>query len=913
MKVNYLSNISYPPRSARIVNHATHSIAWMIAAILIGLACLSNIYAATNTVYDDEEVLRDTLTNGLQVVIVRNTIAPVVTTVINYRVGSDEAPTGFPGTAHAQEHMMFRGSPGLSAAQLANITAALGGDFDADTQQMVTQYFFTAPAEDVDILLHIEAIRMQGILDTDELWNQERGAIEQEVAQDLSNPEYDFYVKLLAALFEGTPYAVDALGTRPSFDKTTGAMLKKFHDTWYVPNNAVLIIVGDVKPQKVLAQVRELFGKIPPGKLLARAGFNFKPVKPKTLKFDTDLPYGLAAIAFRMPGSDSPDYAAVQVLEDVLSSQRGALYGLVPKGKALYTTFSYDGLPRSGLGYAAGAFPAEANGAALLDQMREIIVAEAKNGVSADLVEAAKRREVTNAELEKNSVSGLAMAWSQAVAIEGRQSPEDDVNAIRRVTVADVNRVAREYLDTNHAIVAILTPQPSGNPVSSKGFGGKETFAVKQSKGVKLPPWAEAALKRLDVPPSTLNPDVTTLTNGLKLIVQRETISRTVSVYGRIKSNPTLEAPKGKEGVDQALDELFSYGTKSLDRLNFQKALDDIGAQESAGTNFSVQVLADGFERSVQLLADNVLSPALPEDAFKIIQPQLAAAIAGEIQSPGYRATRALKLALFPPEDPVQRQATPETFKSITIDDIKNYHRRVFRPDLTTIVVIGNVKPEDAKAVVTKYFGNWKNIGPKPNTLLPPAPPNQPVTTQVPDASRVQDKVTLAETLGLTRTNSDYYALQMGNHVLGGAFYATRLYHELREEAGLVYFVDSSLAVGQTRSIYSVEYACDPPNVAKVRTIVVGTLKDMRSSKVTPDELQQAKALLLREIPLAESSVSRIAQGWLARSIIDLPLDEPTIAAHRYVKLTAAQIQAAFAKWLRPDALVQVTQGPPPQ
>ena len=87
----------------------------------------------------------------------------------------------------------------------------------------------------------------------------------------------------------------------------------------------------------------------------------------------------------------------------------------------------------------------------------------------------------------------------------------------------------------------------------------------------------------------------------------------------------------------------------------------------------------------------------------------------------------------------------------------------------------------------------------------------------------------------------------------------------------------------------------------------------MQTTKVTPDELRQAKALLLREIPLSESSVERIAHGWLARSISDLPLDEPTLAAHRYVKLTVAQIQAAFAKWLRPDALVQVTQGPPPK
>ncbi len=240
-----------------------------------------------------KDVLRATLPNGLRVVIVRNTLAPVVTTVMNYMAGSDQAPEGFPGMAHAQEHMMFRGSPGLSASQLANIAAAMGGEFDADTQQTVTQYFFTVPVADLDVSLHIESIRMRGVLGTDKLWDQERGAIEQEVAQDLSNPEYVFYTKLLSAMFRGTPYAHDALGTRPSFNKTTGAMLHEFHDDWYTPNNAILVIVGDVDPHATLAEVKKLFNGIPARKLPARPAVTLQPVKAQTLNLETDLPYGL--------------------------------------------------------------------------------------------------------------------------------------------------------------------------------------------------------------------------------------------------------------------------------------------------------------------------------------------------------------------------------------------------------------------------------------------------------------------------------------------------------------------------------------------------------------------------------------------------------------------------------------------
>jgi zinc protease len=879
---------------------------WLACAIAMAMTW-TGVAAPPAT---DTNVFRAVLDNGLRVVIVRNPLAPVVTTVINYEVGSDETPPGFPGMAHAQEHMMFRGSPGLTAGQLANISAAIGGDFDADTQQMLTQYFFTAPAEDLDLALHIEAVRMKGIASTDELWGKERGAIEQEVAQDLSNPDYVFYTNLLALFFKGTPYAWDALGSRPSFDKTTGAMLKEFHDTWYVPNNAILVICGDVEPQDAMAKVRELFGAIPSGKLPERPAFDFQPVKPQTIKIDTDSPNGMAEIAFRLPGTDSADYAALQVMSDVLSSMRGRLYSLVPDGKALWASFSYDTLPKASLGYAEAGFPKGADAEALLTQMRQILAEECKEGFSDELVQAAKRREVASLEFAKSSVSGLAMAWSQALAGEGRQSPEDDAEAIRKVTTADVNRVARQFLDPSHSIEAILSPQPSGKPISSQGFGGKESFATGEAKAVKLPEWAARAVERLDMPRSTLHPVVTVLSNGLTVVVQTESVSDAVAVYGRVKSNANVETAEGKDGVDDMLGRLFSFGTKSLDRLAFQKALDDIAANESAGPDFSLQVLSEDFERGVQLLADNELSPALPEQALSIIQPELAAAAAGQLESPSYLESRAVTKGLFPKTDPAQREATPKTITGLTVDDVQNFYRRAFRPDLTTIVVIGKVAPEQAASVIGKYFGGWTAQGAKPDTLWPAVPLNTPSTTQVPDTSRVQDEVVLTEMVGLTLRQPDRFALELGNHVLGGAFYATRLYHDLREEAGLVYSVNSSFQFGQTRSIYTVNYACDPPNVGKARAIIVSNLKAMQDRDVTPEELRQAKGLLLREIPLSESSVERVAEGWLYRSTHDLPLDEPILAAKRYFDLTAPEVRAAFVKWIRPAGLVQVSLGP---
>ncbi|HEY1410602.1 MAG TPA: pitrilysin family protein, partial [Rhodopila sp.] len=202
-----------------------------------------------------DPVLRATLPNGLRVVIVPDRLAPVVTTEMNYLAGSNDAPEGFPGTDHALEHMMFRGSDGLDKNQLAELGALLGGSYNADTTETVTQYMYTVPADNLNLALRIEALRMHALSLNQSDWEKERGAIEQEVAQDLSNPSYTLYEKLRAALYAGTPYEHAALGTRPSFDATTAATLKNFHDTWYAPNNAILVIAGDVEPRAALAKV----------------------------------------------------------------------------------------------------------------------------------------------------------------------------------------------------------------------------------------------------------------------------------------------------------------------------------------------------------------------------------------------------------------------------------------------------------------------------------------------------------------------------------------------------------------------------------------------------------------------------------------------------------------------------------
>jgi zinc protease len=859
----------------------------------------------------DANVVRATLSNGMRVVIIPNNLAPVVTVQDNYLVGGDETPAGFPGMAHAQEHMAFRGCYELSADQIAAIFAQLGGDNNADTQQNITQYFETVPAQDLDIALHTDANCMRHIDDAQGQWALERGAIEQEVSRDLSSPIYKFLVQMNHDMFAGTPYEHDPLGTRPSFNATTGAMLKSFEEKWYAPNNSILVITGQVDPQKALASIKKLYGDIPRKQIPAHPEVHLQSVKTESITLPSDYPYTISLSAFRMPGTDSPDYAASVVLADVLASQRGDIYGLVPAGKALDAGFqAADKYPKASVAFAYAVIPTTGNPSEIQKSLESVIANYVNNGLPPDLVDAAKRSEVASYEFERNSIPGLASLWSDALAAEGRQSPEEDVEAIERVTVQDVNRLAQQFLVSQNEVMGTLVPKSSGQAVSSKGFGGAEKTTPTATKAVPLPGWAQSLTQAMEIPNWDLHPVETTLPNGIQLIVETEHLTPTITVAGEIRHDADLETPPGQDGVSSVLGGLLSYGTKSLDRLAFQKALDDIAANESPGESFSLQVLKQYFDRGMQLLAENELQPALPPAAFKVVQQQTSESVAGLLQSPDYRADRALLVGLLPPKDPQLREPSPKKVDTLTLADVQNYHAKIFRPDLTRIVIIGDISPEDAQKEVEHWFGSWHADGSKPDVDLPPVPPNHSAASDVADPTRVQDAVTLSEELPMNRFNPDYYPLQLGNHILGGGFYATRLYRDLREKTGYVYNVSETLNAGRSRTRLTISYGADAINVQKAHALIVQDLNAMRTTPPTQGEMQQAVAMLLREIPLEESSESGIADGLLARAVIGLPLDEPVRAAARYKALSAEQVRDAFNKWVRPSDFVQVVEGP---
>jgi zinc protease len=888
-------------------------------SFLLGLLLLNGLASPLHAAADSNKpdlVERATLANGLRVVIVQDSLAPVVTIEMSVLAGGNESPPEYPGMAHAQEHMAFRGCTGMNSDQTAAIYSALGGQDNAFTEQTVTHYFETVPLPDVDIALQAQAACMRGVDDSEEQWSRERGAIEQEVAEDLSDPWYRLIQRVKQDMFAGTPYAHDPLGTRSSFDATTGEMLKQFHNDWYAPNNMILVVAGDVNPPETLARIKELFGGTPSHDVPARVPVILGAVHPEVFTMKTDLPNTIGVLAFRFPGTDSPDYAPIRVLVDVLSSERSGLYRMQSSGKAVRVDFDFaETYPGASIGYGLLELPRGARAGRAVRNMQRILAGYASGGVPEDLVEAAKRSELASVEFQRNSISGLATVWSDALAGEGRNSPDEDVEAIRKVTTLDVNRVARQYFDSSNTVVATLMPSHTPHPTSDKPLASEKKNAGFEKvippvvRPVQLPSWAEGALAQLKIPAAHALPSDMILENGLRLIVQSDSTSPTVLVRGSVKH--TVDARSDvNDAVAEILKGLYAGGPQDMERLAFDKALDDIGAAETAGYSFGLDVLKEHFSRGVELLADNELHPALRVGDFKVVKRQTSRFAAGTLKSPSYRTSHALTAALLPASDPELDELKPKAFKKVNLDAVRQLQQAAIRPDLTTIVVVGDISPEDARTVIEEYFGDWKALGPTPNTILPAVPLNKASSVHIPDPGATQDSVIIAEQLDLNRFDPDYYPLQLGNTILGGNSDGTRLYHDLRQVSGYVYNVDLDLDASETRAVYSISYGSGRENTLKARALIQRDIEQMRTGEVSAGELHQAKAFLLRQIPLSASSEEEVAEDLLDRAETGLPLDEPDREIGKYLNVNAGEIRAAFAKRIRPDDFVQVVRGP---
>jgi zinc protease len=887
-----------------------------VAGALMCILVAPGASAAPPSGSSGSDVLKATLKNGLQVVIVRNTLAPVISTDMSYLVGSRDDPSDVPGMAHAQEHMMFRGTKNLTTAELGTIATALGGNFNAQTSEMTTQYQFTVPATDLDAVLRIESDRMRDVLDLQSQWQNERGAIEQEVARDEAAPGSDFFTDATAIAYKGTPYEHPGVGTKPAFDAVTGPRIKQFWQRWYAPNNAVLVIAGNVDQQKTLAAVRARFESIPRKTVPAHEAARFRPLNRTVIRRTTTLAYPLAAVGFRLPGLDDSDFLASFVLQGVLGSNRGALHALGDDGLALEGEWqSMPYVKEAQLGFAIAALSPGSDPDTMVKKLESILTNYRNNGVPRDVFESTKRRLIADQELSRNSIGSLASDWADTIAVDREPSIAYEQELIGRVSLADVNRVAKKYLDVSHAVIGSLTPSANASQSAPPAPAGatRENPLGKQPAVTRLPDWGNALIHNVSVPSVNLTPQQSKLPNGITLIVQPETISDSVFVYGNVKTAPSLQEPQGKEGVSRVLEGMYPYGTLSMDRQAFLRAQDAIDTSIGGGSSFGVQTTSRNFDRAMTLLAQNELQPRIDQTTLDVVRRRAIDGLQTELNSSHSIALQRAAEKLLPFNDPELRQPTVAGVQGLSLDDVLKYYAKTMRPDLTTIVVVGNITVAQARAAVDRTFGAWKATGPTPVVDLPAVPLNPPGEVKIPLPNIRQDYVTLEQLVPLPRSAPAYYPLLLGNTVLGGGSLGpeqSRLFRDIRQNAGLVYSIDSQYVSSGARSRFSIEFACAQANENRIEGLINEEIAQLRKEPIGDFELSLMKASLVRRVVLGDSSASSIGSAFLNYSVNGLPLDQASIDAQRMLGTDAKAIQEAFASHIRPENFVRTIEGP---
>ena len=879
------------------------------AGILTGLFLFPQLVFAQSTPPPAPAVMQATLANGMHVVLLTNRLAPVVTTVLTYGVGSDDDT--MPGIAHAVEHMMFRGTKDVSAGQFAIMATRAGAEYNAETQNTATSYYFKMPSAYTGLALRLESDRMTGAVDREADWKTERGAIEQEVRAHESVPGAAIVAKMRHAFFGDTPYAEDGVGTVPSFEKMHASDIAAFYHAWYHPNNATLVVAGDIDAAKTLAEIHRDFDPIPSAALPAHKTYAVKPVSATTLHDSVaELPVPIGAAIYRFPSLTSPDYAAGKVLAAVLQSGRGALVDLQVKGQIL-GAISVQGAYRDvGMLMVAGIGLPGSTPQSVQSALDGALGGYIKDGVPAELVDSAKLRLLSLQDYRQASISGLAFSWAGSLAVTG-DSPDAQYAQIQKVSVDDVNRVLRTYVVPQSAVSMLMEPKATNAAPHADRASTAENVQYTPDKEEALPSWAVAYFRApLRVPQSDRKIARYRLPNGLTLTVRPESFSPTVVIRGSIRNSPDLYEPRGKDGVSQIAEALLPWGTTTYDREQYQAQLDAIAANTDLGPSFETTVQAKNFDRAVQLLADGMLHPAFPAAAFTLIKNNTTRTLTAVEHQPQTQAAIARTNALYPPGDPRRRRATAATVAAITPDDVKHWYNFAYRPDLTTIAIVGDVKPQYAREVIQRYFGSWKATGKKPSFKYPVVKSGKTTSVTVTSPTSTHSEVTLTQVINVHRGNPDAIALELANTMLSDEGTGSMLFRDLRTDRGYVYEVDSSMDIGRSSSTFSIDFSSDAKNVSRAQAAAVAAIRRLQLKPVPDIELQRAKALLLAQRVLPLDSYSGIAGDILDTAKSGISAEDEDLFWLRLLTTTPAQVRDAMRRWIRPTSFSRVITAP---
>ncbi|MBV9718155.1 MAG: insulinase family protein [Candidatus Eremiobacteraeota bacterium] len=858
----------------------------------------------------DAGIFTTTLRNGLRVVVVEDRAAPVVQTSVWYGFGSLQETSGKTGLAHALEHMMFRGTPEISSGGLDDMTARLGAQMNGETSYDYTQFYFEMPADKLDVALFADADRMQHAALRAADWAIERNAVLNEIEGDESSPFFNLLARVRAAAFPSQPAGRTPLGSREDVARATVADIARYYREWYAPNNATLVVSGDVNHATVFAKAARYFGSIPAKTLPHKSDAAPVAATGQTVEAQFPFPFEILDLAYSIPGDTQRGEPAISTLATLLENQRSPFYrALVESNIALGIEANADTQLRGGLLHVFIILNPGRSASEAQSVFQSTLATALQNGFDPDLVLAAKRLTIADRIYSADSIDGIGSLAGYTYGIVGERLSDED-SRLASLRDSDVLAAARKYLN-RPTVVGHLTPNespPRGNSQKTSA-DATDDFSRRVPNGPIIEPtWIAKAVRTPTTARSPLAPVEFRLANGLRVIVQTKSDRPTFVLRGRIASSPAFE-PAGQEGIARLASSVADYGSASYPFAQRRKQTDEMGAFVSTGGQFMAQGLAGDFERIVHIVADGEAHPTFADPWLELERSQLANSLQSESHISGVMIDRAYDRLLLSTDDPTLRQPSPQEIAAVTQADLLAYAQRYWRPDLTTIAVVGDLSPQRVRTALESAFGTWRTDGPKPDPRLMPMPPAASGHDYIGTAAN-QVYIRLGQP-ALSRSNPDYNTFLVLNQILGGAgAFESRLWQELRQKRGLVYNVSSSLDADADRGDFRVELNASPQRVVEAVDLVRSELERLRDQPVSATELQEAKVRLVSNALLDEASSGGQVKQLMDIASNELPLDYYGTLNERFARITAADVQRVARQYLHPNRLVQVYAGP---
>jgi zinc protease len=875
---------------------------------------------------------REVLDNGMTVLYVPLHTAPVVHVRVIYHVGSRDEKPDRQGFAHMFEHMMFRGSAHVAPEEHMKLIGIVGGNSNAFTAYDQTAYVNTIPANQVQMAIYLEADRMASFKVSDDIFKIERGVVSEEWRMRYANQPYGtMFEDFVKTAYTKSPYRWTTIGNMDQLKAASSGELQAFFNKYYVPNNACLVIAGDIDEAKTKEWVKQYFGWIPRGADINR-GIPTEPEQTEARRlvaYKANIQLPSIYIGFKTADYTSADQYPLGLLGSILGDgETSRLYQRLVSTDQLCVDVGAGAEQLQDQGFFianARVLPGKSSEQTEKEMMEEIQKIVDK-GVSDEELNKVKTSTWVGLIHARETATNLAALVGEEQVFGGDANRANEAwKQIEKLTTADIQNVAKKYLKASASTTVVYLPDPTRK--NQRAAAASQNAKADEVKNAGVTPSSQPIEQRVkEFPPgypthppfnnqplkATFNKGEETSVNGVKVIVMSDHRLPLVN-WSLIMRAGGDSGPKEKEGVAELTAAMLRRGAGDMDYLALSEDLESraisIDASDAADhTTLSGSSTTDQADHTIMRASQILRQPAFPAEEFAKLQSQSVGALMGALANPTAVAPRELLIALYG-DSALGKQATPMTLSAITIEDVKKWYQKVYQPNDALFVISGDVTTEQGKAMAEKLLADWKPAEklPQADYSLPPATDKrQVILVDNPEGKQSTMRMAIR---AYDIHDDEKFAGSVTSRILSDGI-DSRLNKYVRAEKGYTYGVSGIFSPGRHAGSFNVSVDTNPDTTEPCIEACFKVLKDMRDANVTDKELSEAKTRVAGSMVMSMQTIAQQAGMRIDGILNGYPIDYYDKYPERINEVSADQVRAVMNKYVNDDRMTIVIVGP---